>query len=182
METPFQTLSQYKKGDYSPGVYFVTELLWFLIGSPLIKCSIMPFSSVRNAVLRVFGAKIGKGVVIKPGVKIKCPWKLNIGDHSWIGEDVWIDNLATVSIGDNTCISQGVYFCTGNHNWKVSTFDLMTSPITVDSHTWIAAKSVIGPGVTIKKGALVALGSVVSDDVEAGVIVKGNPAIQVGVR
>ena len=63
-----------------------------------------------------------KGVVIKPNVKIKYPWNLYIGNNSWLGEKVWIDNLDIVSVGNNCCISQGAYLLTGNHDYRSEYF------------------------------------------------------------
>ena len=95
--------------------------------------------------LVAFGARIGKGFVIKPAVNIKYPWKLKVGDDVWIGENVWIDNIGNVTIGSNVCISQGAMLLTGNHNYKSETFDLMIKPIVVEEGVWIGAKATIAP-------------------------------------
>lgn len=124
----------------------------------------------------MFGAKIGRSVVVKPGVKVKFPWRLEIGDHSWIGEDAWIDNLAQVSIGSNACISQGAYLCTGSHDWSSATFDLIVKPITIGDGAWVAAKSIVGPGVTVGEGAVLGLGSTTSKDLEPWCVYAGAPA------
>jgi hypothetical protein len=89
---------------------------------------------------------VGTGVVIKPHVRVKFPWKLYIGDHSWIGESVWIDNLAQVTIGSNCCISQGAYLCTGSHRWDRDTFDLVTKPIVIEDQCWVGAMARVAPG------------------------------------
>lgn len=124
--------------------------------------------------LRCFGARVGSGVVIKPHVRVKFPWRLALYDSCWIGESVWIDNLADVIIGSNSCLSQGVYLCTGSHRWDISTFDLQTAPIVIHDGVWICAKAVIGPGVTIAEGAVVLLGSVVTQNVPADKILSCN--------
>jgi len=103
--------------------------LWFFAGAPIVRCQLLPFSSVRRFILRCFGAKVERGVVLKPGVRVKYPWRLSIGAHSWIGEDVWIDNLVEVRIGANACLSQGAYLCTGNHDWSDEFFGLQVLPI-----------------------------------------------------
>jgi len=126
--------------------------------------------------LGAFGATVGKGVQIKPGVRVKFPWRLEIGDHSWIGEDVWIDNLAPVTIASNCCISQRVYLCTGSHDWSRPTFDLIVRPIHIKQAAWIAACSTVGPGVTVGEGAVLALGSVATHDLEPWTIYTGIPA------
>ena len=101
---------------FSRGRSRLVEVLWLVLDALLVR-SRVPGSAHRRLILRAFGALIGKRVLIKPGVRIKFPWRLEIGDDSWVGEDVWIDNLAPVQIGANCCISQGVYICTGSHDW-----------------------------------------------------------------
>ena len=126
--------------------------------------------------MRLFGAKIGKGVVIKPSVNIKYPWFLEIGDHAWIGEKVWIDNLVPVKIGPNVCISQGAMLLTGNHNYKKETFDLITGEIILEEGAWIGAKAVVTPGVTCKEHSVLAVSSVAVEDLEPYTVYQGNPA------
>ena len=132
--------------------------------------------------LRLFGARIGRGVTIKPGVMVKFPWRLEIGDHSWIGEHVWLDNLADIRIGNHCCLSQGVYLCTGSHDWSKSSFNLMTKPIVLQNQVWLAARSIVGPGVTVGSGAVLSLGSIASRDLLAWQIHQGSPAIAVKPR
>lgn len=141
-----------------------------------------PLSRVKVHLLRLFGAKIGKGVLIKPRVNIKYPWNLSIGDNSWIGEDVWIDNLAPVTIGSNVCISQGVMLLCGNHNYKRPTFDLMIKPIDIEDGVWVGAQSVVCPGVTMHSHSVLAVGSIVSKDLLPFSIYRGNPAVIVAER
>ena len=123
----------------------------------------------------MFGAKIGQGVVIKPTVNIKYPWNLIIGNHVWIGEEVWIDNLGQVSIGDHACISQGALLLCGNHNYRKPTFDLMVGNITLEEGAWVGAKAIVGPGVTMKSHAVLSAGSVAGSDLESWSIYRGNP-------
>jgi putative colanic acid biosynthesis acetyltransferase WcaF len=113
---------------------------------------------------------------------VKVPWRLRVGDSSWIGEDVWIDNLAPVTIGSHCCLSQGVYLCTGNHDWSRQTFDLMTLPVTIHDRAWLAAKSVVAPGVVIGEGAVLGLGSVATHDLKEWQFYQGNPAVAVRPR
>jgi len=136
----------------------------------------LPVSGFKVFLLRLFGAKIGEGVRIKPGVLIKFPWRLSMGDYVWLGENLWIDNLAQVTIESHVCLSQGVYLCTGNHSWTDPNFKLITEPITIEEGSWIAARSVIGPGVTVKKGAVLGLGSVTGKSLDAMTIYGGNLA------
>lgn len=139
----------------------------------------VPGCSHRRLILRAFGALIGKRVVFKPGVRIKFPWRLEIGDDSWIGEDVWIDNLALVQIGANCCISQGVYICTGSHDWQMPTFDLIVKPVKIEDGAWLASRSIVGPGIIVGEGAVLSLGSVATSDLASWGIYQGVPAILV---
>ena len=142
----------------------------------------LPGSGWRTLLLRFFGARIGQGVVFKSGVRVKMPWRLTIGDHCWIGEDVWIDNLAEVRLGDHVCVSQGAYFCTGSHDWAKHSFDLIVKPIVVGPRAWIAAKCVVAPGVSVGDGAVLVLGSVATQDLEPLAIYAGNPAVRIKSR
>jgi putative colanic acid biosynthesis acetyltransferase WcaF len=121
-------------------------------------------------------------VCIKPHVHIKYPWKLTIGDHVWIGEQVWIDNLADVKIGNQVCVSQGAYLLTGNHDFKKETFDLIIGAIVLEDGVWIGAKSVVCPGITCRSHAILTVGSVANRDLDAFGIYRGNPAEKIRVR
>lgn len=133
-------------------------------------------NSIKVSVLRFFGAKIGKGVVIKPGVNVKYPWLLTIGDYSWIGEDVWIDNLAQVTIGADCCISQGTLLLTGNHNYKLPTFDLIVKPIVIEDGAWVGAKCIVCPGVTVGSHAVLTVGTIATKSISGFGVYQGNPA------
>ena len=169
-------LSRFDNSWYSPGKSRAAQALWFFLGAPLLRSSFIPFAGFRRRVLRLFGARIGANVIIKPGVRVKYPWRLFLGDHSWVGEDCWIDNLADVTIGSNVCISQGAYLCTGNHDWSDPAFGLIVRPIVVCDGAWICARAVIGPGVTIGEGAVASTGSVITKDIPPYEIHAGNPA------
>jgi putative colanic acid biosynthesis acetyltransferase WcaF len=157
------------------------EAIW-LAPSALLVGSWLPGSAWRRLLLRAFGATIGEGVVIKPFVKVKFPWRLTIGDHSSIGERAWIDNLAQVTVGSNCCISQDVYLCTGNHDWSRRDLPLKTSEIVIEDEVWIGARAVIGPGARVAHGAVVTLGSVVLGEVPSLAIVRPSPSQPCGVR
>jgi putative colanic acid biosynthesis acetyltransferase WcaF len=135
----------------------------------------MPGSWHRIWLLRAFGARIGAGVRAKPRLRVKFPWRLQVGARSWIGEGVWIDNLAPVEIGADCCISQGAYLCTGGHDWSKQGFDLLVQPITISDAVWIGAKAIVGPGVTAGPGAVLALGSRATKDLEPWTIHDGFP-------
>lgn len=169
-------LDNYTQGSYTPGVPYWQQLLWYFIGYPLVRSYLIPVSPFKVFILRCFGAQIGKYVRIKPGVRIKFPWRLTVGDFVWIGEDAWIDNLASVNIASHVCLSQGVYLCTGNHDWNHPGFELRTAPICIEESSWIAAKAVIGPGVTVGHGAVLAIGGVTGHSLKPMTIYAGNPA------
>ena len=130
----------------------------------------------------MFGCSLGKGVVIKPNVNIKYPWKLSLGNYVWIGERVWIDNLDNVMIGNHVCISQGAMLICGSHNYKQKSFDLITKEITLNDGVWIGAKSIILPGVVAESHAILSAGSVISKNLESFTVYKGNPAEKFGSR
>ena len=168
--------------EFSPGRSRWLQLLWFCWGSPLLANRWLPGSRWRCWLLRLFGARIGNGCRLKPGLRVKYPWRLAVGPHCWLGEAVWIDNIAPVRLGRRVCLSQGVYLCTGNHDSRPPTFELRASPITVASEAWVAASAVLAPGSRIGRGAVVALAAVVRGPVAPGLIVSGNPARPVGCR
>ena len=169
-------LSRYNNSDFERGAPQWREALWKAV-SCLFFQNAMPWpSELRVALLRAFGAKIGSGVVIRENVNISFPWRLIIGDHVWIGEDVGILSLAQVTIESNVCISQRAYLCTGSHDFRSETFDLVTRPITIRSGSWIAAGAIILPGVEVGPNSVVSAGSVVNCDVAASTTVRGNPA------
>lgn len=168
-------LSHFDNRDFERGAPFLLETLWLAIQG-LLFSTWLPGSRWRCQLLRLFGAKIGNDVNIKPMVCIKFPWRLIVGNNSWIGERVWIDNLAEVKIGSNVCVSQGAYICTGNHNFRDKTFKLMTAPVAIEDGAWVCAFAKIAPGVTIKRDSVVGLGSVLTEDTEENSIYLGNPA------
>lgn len=171
-------LSKYNNDWYKPGASFPVRGLWYLINAAFFSSS-YPFSAVKVFLLRSFGAVVGRGVVLKPRINIKYPWKLRIGDHSWIGESVWIDNLDEVVIGNNCCISQGALLLCGNHNYKKDTFDLMTGKIVLEDGVWIGAKALVCGGVVCKSHSVLTAGSVAADTLEAFAVYQGNPAVKI---
>jgi putative colanic acid biosynthesis acetyltransferase WcaF len=169
-------LRDFNNSWYQPGRSRTWQVMWFFLGSPLLRLPVLPWSSLRVRLLRVFGAEIGDGVVVKPGVRVKYPWRLSVGNDCWLGEDCWIDNLTTVQLGDNVCISQGAYLCTGNHDWADPSFGLIVAPITLKDGSWVGAKSVIAPGVILGECAVAATGSVVTKNIPGYEVHAGNPA------
>ena len=151
--------------------------LWHFIGSPIVRSNLIPVSAIKCMWLRLFGARIGRGVYAKPGLRVKFPWYLTIGDHCWLGEDAWIDNLAPVTIGSHVCVSQAAYLCTGNHDWSTPNMKLFRRPIVLEDGSWVGARATVCPGVTLHAGAVAAAGSVVLKDIPAYEIWGGNPAV-----
>jgi putative colanic acid biosynthesis acetyltransferase WcaF len=168
--------SKYNNSSYSSGRSRLVEGIWFFFGLPVLRCRLLPCSSIRSSILRLFGAEIARKVVLKPGIRVKYPWLLSVGEHSWIGEDVWIDNLVPVTIGANVCVSQGAYLCTGNHDWSDFAFGLCARPIVLVDGSWVGARAVICPGVRIEMCGVAAAGSVVTSSIPAYEIHAGNPA------
>ncbi len=175
-------LESYQNNSYEVGRGKLVRTLWYFINAFVFKTYWIPISRVKVSLLRLFGAKIGRGVNIKPNVNIKYPWKLSVGDFTWIGEGVWIDNLTSISIGSNCCISQGAFLLCGNHNYKQSTFDLITRSIVLEDGVWVGAKAVVCPGVTIKSHAVLAVQSVATKDLQPYEVYQGNPAVFVKKR
>jgi putative colanic acid biosynthesis acetyltransferase WcaF len=174
-------LSKYDNSWYHPGRKAVC-IVWYFVNVLFFVSHINPSSGLKIWLLQLFGAKVGRGVVIKAGVNIKYPWKLVIGDYSWIGEDVWIDNLAQVTIGSNVCISQGAMLLTGNHNYKKTTFDLDVGDILLEDGVWIGAFSIVCPGVKCQSHAVLSVNSVATKKLEPYTIYQGNPARKVRKR
>lgn len=175
-------LGTYNNNWYYPGANPFKRLIWYLINEIIFKTGLYPFSTLKVFILRLFGAKIGRGVVIKPCVNIKYPWFLSIGDNTWIGEDVWIDSLTTVSIGANCCLSQGAMILTGNHNYKLSSFNLIVKPVYLEDGVWIGAKSIVCPGVVCLEGSVLFVNSVATENLKPNSINRGNPSVFVKTR
>ena len=190
--TPFNTpaaysangqtdLSRFDNSWYDHGPRW-RLVLWFLVNAYFLNTYLPIPSSLKVAVLRLFGARIGKGVMIKPAVNVKYPWLLQVGNYVWIGEQVWIDNLSLVQIGDNSCLSQGAVLLTGNHDYRRSTFDLTTQPITLADGVWIGARAVVCAGVRCESHSVLSVNSVATRSLDAYGIYQGNPAVFVRQR
>ena len=175
------SIKDYDNSWYRPGASW-KRLLWYFTNLLVMKNSWLPISALKVQVLRLFGAKIGIGVNIKPCVNVKYPWLLEVGEYTWIGEDVWIDNLTWVKIGSNVCLSQGAMLLCGNHNYKKTTFDLMVGDITLEDGSWVGAQSIVCPGVTVRSHAVLGVKSVANHDLEPYSIYQGNPAQKIRTR
>jgi len=150
--------------------------LWWCAQATLFAMSPQFSYKWRNFLLRCFGAKIGKGVIIRPTVRITYPWKLTIGDFSWVGDNAELYTLGEIEIGSNVVISQKSYLCAATHDYTKETFDMIDKKITIEDEVWLAADVYIAPGITVKRGALVGARSSVFNDLPAGMICVGSPA------
>lgn len=152
-------LAEFENRDFDRGASRLKEALWIAV-SGMTVASWLPGSGWRVRLLRAFGAEICAGAVIKPGVRVKFPWRLTLGRNVWIGENAWIDNLAQVTIGDDCCISQEAYLCTGSHDWSDPRFALVTRPIHLEGECWVGARASLAPGTVMERGAVLTMGSV----------------------
>lgn len=155
------------------------QILWYFTNIFFFKNPLIISSSIKVFLLKVFGAKVGKAVVIKPCVNIKYPWKLSIGNNCWIGEEVWIDNLSDVTIDESVTISQGALLLTGSHDHTKETFDFISLPIVLQYGVWIGARAVVYGGITCHTHAVLSLNAVAETDLKPYTIYKGNPAVPV---
>jgi putative colanic acid biosynthesis acetyltransferase WcaF len=174
-------LDRYDASGFDRGRPRWVEALWWLVQF-LAFSTPVPGSRWRRALLRAFGAELGRGVVIKPSVRVKFPWRLQVGEHCWLGESVWIDNLAPVRMGAHCCVSQGAYLCAGNHDWRKEGFDLRVAPIEIGNSVWIGAQCKVAPGARIGDNVVLTLGSVAVGELTPGRIYTGVPAEDRGPR
>ena len=157
----------------------LVEALWYLLKC-LFFLSPLPWPSrFKCVILRRFGAVIGRQVCIKPRVNIHFPWKLQIGDHTWIGEEVFILNFEPVTIGAHCCISQRAFLCTGNHDYRQADMPYRNRPIRVEDGAWVGAQVFVAPGVTIGTEAVITAGAVVTRNQPPQMVCAGNPCVPV---
>lgn len=158
------------------------EIIWYLF-KMFFFLSAFPFPySFKSHILRIFGAKVGNDLVIKPRVNIHFPWKLTIGDNVWIGEEAFLLNFEPLNIGSNVCISQRAFLCSGNHDFRDTSFGYRNGPITLMDGSWVGASVFVGPNVTIGVDSVIAAGSILTKSVGNNGVYQGNPAIFVGNR
>lgn len=161
-------LSRYSVAHFDRGAPRIKEAAWLAAKLIFFQNPVPWPSSWRVALLRAFGARVGRNVTIRCGVNITFPWRVTVGDHVWIGEGTTLLSLAPIVIGDHVCVSQQAYLCTGSHDVRSETFDLVVKPIAIESQVWLAARSFVGPGVTVGRGSVVSAGATVLRDVPPG--------------
>lgn len=176
----FQDLARF--GGTARGGAAWRAQLWWLFQAVFVLHTPQYMFAWRRFALVLFGAKIGKRVLIRPGVRVTYPWNLTMGDYVWIGDNVTLYSVAEISIGSHSCVSQESYICAGTHDYRDVTFAFVSTPIKIGEECWVASRSFIGPGVEIGDAAVVGAGSVVMTSVDAETIVAGNPAKFVGKR
>ena len=177
-----QLTKNFDRNNFDTGGSWFKRVVWYSTSTLFFRSGLIPFSSILVLFLRAFGAKIGTDVRIKPYVNVKYPWKLIVGDHTWIGEHCAIENLALITLGKHVCLSQYSMLLTGNHNYKKTTFDLITSPIQLEDGVWIGAKAVVCPGVKAYSHSILTVGSIIKKDMEPYSIYSGNPAMKIRTR
>ncbi|WP_100613706.1 putative colanic acid biosynthesis acetyltransferase [Confluentibacter citreus] len=171
-----QNLSLFKTPNEFRGRSKFTVQLWWIVQATLFRMSPQVLYGWRNLLLRCFGAEIGRKVIIRPSARFTYPWKVKIGDYSWVGDDVVFYSLGNIFIGKNVVISQKTYLCTGSHNYKRIDFPISEDSITIEDECWLATDVYVAPGVNIKKGAIVGARSSVFCDLESNKIYFGTPA------
>lgn len=174
-----QDLSSFKLPKGARGRNRFLVQIWYIVNSTLFAFSPQFMNIWRIILLRIFGAKIGKGVIVRSSVVVTYPWKLVIEDNSWIGENVTLYNLDNIHIGKNVVVSQQSYLCTGSHSYEKFDFPLITKPILINDEVWIAADVFIFLGVEIGKGCVVGSRSSVYNNLPEMAVCIGNPAKKV---
>lgn len=154
---------------------------WGLVELLLVSNPWQISSRLRRAALVAFGADIGKGVLLRPRLRVRFPWKLTVGDHSWVGEDVWLHNQDQVTIGSHAVVSQGTFITTGSHRHRTD-MSLRTKPVVIEDGAWVTARCIVLGGSRIGASALVLPGTVVHGDVPAGMRFGAPPGSVLGPR
>lgn len=178
-EVQYQRVNCFQLPDDFRGRPAVVVQIWWLVQQTLFAWSPQFLYGWRRFLLRLFGAQIGKDVLVRPSAKFTYPWKVSIGDFSWIGDDAVLYSLGEITIGNHTVVSQKAYLCTGSHDYTRVPFDIYARPIEIGDEAWVAADVFIAPGVIIGKGCVVGARSSVMDDLPAGKVCYGNPAVPV---
>jgi putative colanic acid biosynthesis acetyltransferase WcaF len=169
-------LSLTSNRDYLPGRPFVVRALWVIVEALVLLNPVVTSYRLKRAVLRLFGADLGAGVIIKPGVHVKYPWRLRVGDHCWLGERAWLDTMEDITLGDNVVVSQGAYICTGNHDWSDPGMGLTPQPVVIEDGAWVGAFAKVAPSVRVGRESVLVLGAVLFEDSEPSGVYVGNPA------
>lgn len=182
MTNRYQNLSEFNLPAGFRGRSAITVQLWWIVQGTLFACSPQFMYAWRNWLLRLFGAKVGVRVIVRPSVKVTYPWKVSIGDYSMIGDDAVLYSLGEIEIGDNAVVSQRSYICAASHDFTKTDFPIYAKKVFIGSQAWIATDVFIAPGVSVGKGAVVGARSSVFKDMPAGMVCLGSPCVPVRVR
>ncbi|NJO40371.1 MAG: colanic acid biosynthesis acetyltransferase WcaF [Cyanobacteria bacterium CRU_2_1] len=172
---PIMDLRHYDQSNFDRGRSGWVILLWWLVQAIVFPLTPHAFQSARVVLLRSFGAQIGRGVIIRPTARFTYPWKVSIGDFSWIGDDVVLYSLDRIQIGKHCVISQKSYLCTGSHDIQDPAFGLKTAPIQIGNGVWVATDCFIAPGVQIGANAVIGARSNVLKNIPEQQVCWGNP-------
>jgi putative colanic acid biosynthesis acetyltransferase WcaF len=151
------------------------RMVWGLVFVLFFRFSPKPFHAWRAFLLRIFGAKVGRGVHVYPGVKIWAPWNLELADECGIGNGAILYSMGKIIIGRRAVISQGAHLVAGTHDYTKSGFPLVTRPINIGDHVWIAAEAFVHPGISIGEGCVIGARSVVTKDMPTWMVCAGHP-------
>ncbi len=154
----------------------LARALWQLSWLLLARWTPRPLHAWRVLLLRAWGARLGARCLVYPDAVIWVPWQLTMGDGACIGDAAEIYNVAPITLGARSVVSQQAFLCAGSHDHRHPEFPLTSAPIALGARAWVAARAIVLPGVAIGDGAVVGAGSVVTRDVPAGCTVAGNPA------
>lgn len=171
-----QNLKNFKPPKNFRGKSKWTVQVWWIVDAVFFKCSPQIMYGWRRFLLKAFGAKIGKGVIVRPSAQITYPWKVSIGDYSWIGDDVVLYSLGEIEIGNNTVISQRSYICTGSHHYNSESFEIYAEKITIGHKCWLATDVYVAPSITIGDFTVVGARSSVFSDLPSNKVCVGSPA------
>lgn len=171
-----RSLRGFTGAGYDKGRPLPVQVAWFAVLHLVFVKWWFP-ARWRPAVLRAFGARIGRRVLIRHGVRVHWPWRLSVGDDVWIGEGAWLLNLRQITIGSDVCVSQGALLCTGSHQRHSPTFEFDNGPIRLEPGAWVAARAVVLRGVTVGRGAVVGACAVAHRDLAPGeIVISGGTA------
>lgn len=175
--SPLIDLSKYDQSNFDRGKPGWLILIWWFVQAIAFPLSFHNLNGFRCWLLRLFGAKIGRNVIIRPTARFTYPWKVTIGDYCWIGDDVVFYSLAEIAIASHCVISQKSYLCTGSHNINDHNFGLITAPIMIGNGVWVAADCFLGPGVQIGANTVIGARSAVFKNIPENQIAYGNPCL-----
>lgn len=176
-----QLRKSFDKQDFNSGASPLRMYCWYIVSLLFFRSGLIPSNNILIFILRLFGAKIGKDVRIKPCIFVRYPWKLQVGDHTWLA-DCYLDNLDYLYIGKNVCISQQAMVLTGNHDYSKPAFHLFTKPVTIEDGVWIASRAIVCPGIKAQSHAMLQTGAVACGDLLPYTIYRGSPAIAIRKR